>query len=219
MDSPLADRDCCALTRLHASLRPPATRASATLGPARPPTRTRDVSAAATDGSLARRTGVSCAHAPGARRPSRRRQPCDVRPALLSVLLCPGRSDGQGSTHSTIDRAARSTSWTAGRRAARTALPSSTTASCPSLPSRRAACRSSSSIATVRRSALRSRLRGADGRSFPVTNLSTHNLRFLTTEQHLEDGAYFVRNVNISGVGPIAHSPVIWCARAPRNAG
>jgi hypothetical protein len=38
------------------------------------------------------------------------------------------------------------------------------------------------------------------GESFPVTDLSVHNLRFLDTQQALADTAYFARNVKFPGL-------------------
>lgn len=38
------------------------------------------------------------------------------------------------------------------------------------------------------------------GTSFPTPNLSTENLRFLTTEQALADAAYFAENVQFEGL-------------------
>jgi hypothetical protein len=44
------------------------------------------------------------------------------------------------------------------------------------------------------------------GTSFPTPNISTENLRFLTTEQALADQAYFSQHIKFPGmVSPLHH--------------
>ena len=57
------------------------------------------------------------------------------------------------------------------------------------------------------------------GKSFPVADLSIRNLRFLDTRQALADTAYFARNVNFPGLGPLKPDQTPWIVYGGSYAG